>query len=193
MRGVVVSIQDDGGFGRFKVKGMDDQVGFRQQDVPGGQPLVVGQWATFDTRRTDRGRLRATDIEPEGKPRPPWVVHSAIGMAPAAAVTAVVGLGLGLGHILWWLLVWLVVINLTELAFYKIDKSRAEGGGDRRIAERAIHVVEAAGGSLSAPFARKHFIHKVRAEKRWFRVKSWSILATHLVLVISVGWYVFLR
>jgi hypothetical protein len=36
MRGVVVSIQDVGAFGRFKVKGMDEQVGFRQHDVPGG-------------------------------------------------------------------------------------------------------------------------------------------------------------
>lgn len=193
MRGVVVSVQEDGGFGRFKVTGMDEQVGFRQQDVPGGQSLVVGQWATFDTRRTDRGRLRATGIKPEGKSRPPWIVHSAIGIAAAAAVTAVVGLGLGLGHILWWLLVWLVAINLTELAFFKSDKLLAEGDGDRRIAERAIHVLEAAGGSLSAPFARKHYRHKVRAEKRKFRITSWSILTAHLVLANSIVWYLFLR
>lgn len=66
-------------------------------------------------------------------------------------------------------------------------------GGDRRIAERALHVIEAAGGSPSAPFARNLVKHKVSAEKRSFRITSWSILATHLVLAVGVGWLVFLR
>lgn len=124
------------------------------------------------------------------KRRPRWVVHSIAGIASAAAVTAIVGLVLRLVHPLSWLFTWLVAINLTVLVFYGLDKGLAVRG-TWRIAERAIHVVEAAGGSPAGLLARGLFRHKVSVNKRTFRFVSWSILGAQ-VLVIG-GWLAFVR
>ena len=192
MKGVVVSLTGDG-FGYIKVDVLDELIGFRQRDVPGGRPLVEGQSATCKMKRTDRGKLRAFDIEPGRVHTSPWITYSALGLAAAAAVTIAAGVGLGLDRAIFWLLVWLMAINITVLVFYRLDKAMAEAGGSRRIAERALHVIELAGGSLAVPFARKKFHHKTRPEKREFRAMSWAILALHLSLACAAAWYFLIR
>ena len=77
-----------------------------------------------------------------------------------------------------FLLLTLLVSLVTFLA-YGLDKRRARRGG-RRIPERTLQGLAAAGGWPGALLGRRLFRHKTR--KRAFTLGLWAIAVGHLVL-----------
>jgi uncharacterized membrane protein YsdA (DUF1294 family) len=77
-----------------------------------------------------------------------------------------------------------VLMSLVAFAAYAADKAQA-GLGKGRISERALHLIELAGGWPGALVAQRQFRHKTR--KARFQLVFWLIVLAH---VAAVGWYV---
>ncbi|MEM7279502.1 MAG: DUF1294 domain-containing protein, partial [Pseudomonadota bacterium] len=74
-----------------------------------------------------------------------------------------------------------VVIGAASFAVYTIDKSAARRGG-WRISERALHLLDLAGGWPGGLLAQQIFRHKTK--KTTFRIAFWiTVLVNSLALV----------
>jgi uncharacterized membrane protein YsdA (DUF1294 family) len=74
--------------------------------------------------------------------------------------------------------------NVATWAVYRIDKARARAGrGDRRISERALLGMAAAGGSIGALIAVYAHRQRHKAKKLGFAVRLWAIVVVHIVAV----------
>jgi len=82
-------------------------------------------------------------------------------------------------------LVLTVSLSIVTFLVYGFDKRRARRGG-RRIRERTLHLLAAAGGWPGAFLGRRVFHHKTR--KRVFTVVLWTVALLHLAL-----WFLLLR
>lgn len=78
-------------------------------------------------------------------------------------------------------LAYLALANLAAFAAMGLDKSSARRG-DRRIPERTLLSLAAAGGGLGAVLAQQMFRHKTR--KQPFANLLHAILAIQLVIVV---------
>jgi uncharacterized membrane protein YsdA (DUF1294 family) len=76
------------------------------------------------------------------------------------------------------------LVSLVAFATYAADKAQA-GLGKGRISERALHLIELAGGWPGALVAQRQFRHKTR--KARFQLIFWLIVLAHVAVV---GWYV---
>ena len=165
-----------------RVKGESRDVFVHVRDIPGNEPLRVGQKVAFDEVEGGRGP-RAQNIVPGRKELAPEAVGSLTGLAMALSVSAVLVFGLG-----WsWLYSWLLAINLGAFALYGWDKHRARSG-QFRLPEISLHTMAAVGGSVGAFVGQRLFRHKTR--KVSFQAVFWVTVAIQVGLVV---WYVLSR
>lgn len=177
MIGRVTRFDPDRGVGSIKAGDVPEGFIVSANEVRGSEQLDVGQAVHFDAVLTERG-LRATNVVPGRKPASPLITHTAgsFAMATVAALFYVLGFGL---H---WLLAWLLAVNLVTFFYYGWDKRVAQDE-QRRIPERTLHYLAAAGGSLGGILGRRVFRHKTR--KGPFLVRSWTIIAIQIVALLA--------
>jgi len=86
-----------------------------------------------------------------------------------------------------WLLAagWLILVNLLTAAAFALDKRRAERAG-RRVPERVLLQLAAAGGSPAALAACQALRHKTR--KASFAVRLWLVCAAQGGLLVLGLW-----
>lgn len=81
---------------------------------------------------------------------------------------------------------YLAIVNFAAFAAMGWDKAKA-GRGERRISERALLILAAAGGALGAVVAQGTFRHKTR--KQPFGARLWVIFSLQLLgLVLLLRW-----
>jgi cold shock CspA family protein/uncharacterized membrane protein YsdA (DUF1294 family) len=142
-QGVVVSFDEDRGFGFIRTPDATEDVFVHVSAIEGGGGLRPGQRVRFRVEPSDRG------------PRAVRVIPGTVGLTPA--LTAVLGvLGfivvatIGLATIgVPWPLGWLVLVNVATLAVWAWDKYRAVRNG-RRVPEAGLLGLAAIGGSVGA-------------------------------------------
>lgn len=90
-----------------------------------------------------------------------------------------------------WVLPLYMLASVASFMQYWLDKRSAQAGGSR-ISEKALHLVELAGGWPGALIAQQTFRHKTR--KVSYQVVFWSIITAHQLfwsdLLIFDGAYV---
>ena len=80
----------------------------------------------------------------------------------------------------------LVAWNLATWAVYRLDKARA-GRGARRVSERAMLALAAAGGSPGALVAVYAHRHRHKARKLAFVLPLWAIVAAQAGVLAWLG------
>ncbi len=162
MSGVVVSFDEERGFGFIRSQAYAEDVFVHVRAVAGRRNLKPGQRVQFSAEPSERG-LRAIRVEPGGVGLAPDVAVG-VGLSLVLAVISgllVFGLFPELGWDLGWGWAWLGAINLVTVAAFGIDKRRAVGGG-RRISEKTLLTLAFVGGSPGAAVAMPLFRHKTR-------------------------------
>ena len=84
------------------------------------------------------------------------------------------------GAVSLWVPVVYTLMSLVAFATYAADKAQA-GLGKGRVSERALHLIELAGGWPGALVAQRQFRHKTR--KARFQLIFWLIVLIHLIAV----------
>lgn len=195
MRGEIVQFDAGKGFGFVKVAGQPKDIFIHQTDVTNGVRLHSGMTVEFEVRTTTKGPRAANVIAAgegaKNKPTGHAAVRSRrtspylIFTVAALAIVAVVGGGLLLLFGWFWLLDYLIAINVAAFALYGYDKRAAQG--DRlRVPERVLHGVELLGGTPGAFLAQRVFHHKTR--KVSYRIVFWLIFAVQAAAVIAWFW-----
>lgn len=82
-----------------------------------------------------------------------------------------------------YIVIYMVIINLTTCILYGIDKLKAMAGG-RRTPEKVLLAFSFAGGSLGAFAGMQIFRHKTRHMK--FRILVPLFLVLHIVLIVAL-------
>ncbi|WZO98493.1 cold shock and DUF1294 domain-containing protein [Isosphaeraceae bacterium EP7] len=177
-RGVVVTFDDDRGFGFIRSRGLAQDIFVHVSDIPGQARLKPGQRVTFEVATTDRG-LRAVGVR-----------LGRLGFSPTALVMVALAvvLALACGGLRYlgipWLWTWPLAINPLCFAAFAHDKRRAVAGG-RRVPEVVLHGFSLAGGSPAAILAIVSLHHKNR--KPSFLIPLALIVAAQLAL-LAVWW-----
>jgi uncharacterized membrane protein YsdA (DUF1294 family) len=73
--------------------------------------------------------------------------------------------------------------NLATWAVYRLDKARA-GRGARRVSERALLALAAAGGSLGALVAVYAHRQRHKAKKLGFVLRLWAIVVVQAAAIV---------
>ncbi len=169
--GIVVSFDEQRGFGFIRTPDLDGDVFVHVREVQGRCPLRIGQRVRFEVEATERGP-RAVRVEP-----------GRVGLAPSIAALLVLAVGLASATLVlhvgpgWgWAGSWVAAINPLTFGAFAWDKRRALRGG-RRIPERALLALSLAGGSPAAALAMPLLRHKTR--------KPPFLLAFAAVLVVQ--------
>ncbi|WP_169979538.1 cold shock and DUF1294 domain-containing protein [Tautonia rosea] len=157
-QGVVVSFDDDRGFGFIRTSALKEDVFVHVSAIEGGGLLRPGQRVRFSVEPGDRG------------PRAVRVIPGSVGLTPAR--TAAVGLlgflvvaTIGLVMIgLPWQVAWLILVNAATLAVWTWDKHRAVRDG-RRVPEAVLLGLAAIGGSVGAWIGIGGLGHKRRKSR----------------------------
>lgn len=87
------------------------------------------------------------------------------------------------GHSIWIAVAYYIIISLTTLITYAIDKSAAEKGR-WRIKESTLHILSLMGGWPGALYARRKLRHKTI--KQPFRAIFWCTVALHCLAISSL-------
>lgn len=190
MQGEIVQFDPAKGFGFVKVAGQKDDIFIHQSDVDNGVRLQTGMRVEFDVRTTPKGP-RAANIKASGVAAPtqparrsnanPYMLYSIV----AVAIVAVIGGALFLLFGWYWLLDYLIAINIAAFALYGYDKNAAQNSR-LRVPERVLHGVELFGGTPGAFIAQRVFHHKTR--KVSYRIVFWLIFAIQAAAVIWWFW-----
>lgn len=90
-----------------------------------------------------------------------------------------------------FVVIMVALINLATFATYGIDKyrSKSKKRGVKRIPERILLSMAAAGGSIGALLAMQLFSHKTQHAKFKFGVPAILILHTALTIYALIKWY----
>ena len=190
MQGEIVQFDPAKGYGFIKVAGQGKDIFIHQSDVNGGIRLRDGMRVEFETRSTAKG-LRATNVRALGavaaptparrSPINPYALFFAVALVVVVAVGALLYFLFG-----WfWLLDYLIGINLAAFGLYGYDKNAAQTGR-LRVPERVLHGVELFGGTPGAFVAQRVFHHKTR--KVSYRIVFWLIFALQAAAVVWWFW-----
>lgn len=190
MQGEIVQFDPAKGFGFIKVAGQKDDIFIHQSDVDNGVRLRTGMRVEFDVRTTPKGP-RAANVKTSGVAAPtqparrssanPYMLYTIV----AVAIVAVIGGALFLLFGWYWLLDYLIAINIAAFALYGYDKNAAQNSR-LRVPERVLHGVELFGGTPGAFIAQRVFHHKTR--KVSYRIVFWLIFAIQAAAVIWWFW-----
>ena len=190
MQGEIVQFDPAKGFGFIKVAGQQEDIFVHQSDVDNGVRLQTGMRVEFDVRTTPKGP-RAANIKASGVAAPtqparrssanPYMLYTIV----AVAIVAVIGGALFLLFGWYWLLDYLIAINIAAFALYGYDKNAAQNSR-LRVPERVLHGVELFGGTPGAFIAQRVFHHKTR--KVSYRIVFWLIFAIQAAAVIWWFW-----
>ena len=190
MQGEIVQFDPAKGFGFIKVAGQKDDIFIHQSDVDNGVRLQTGMRVEFDVRITPKGP-RAANVKASGMAAPtqparrssanPYMLYTIV----AVAIVAVIGGALFLLFGWYWLLDYLIAINIAAFALYGYDKNAAQNSR-LRVPERVLHGVELFGGTPGAFIAQRVFHHKTR--KVSYRIVFWLIFAIQAAAVIWWFW-----
>lgn len=190
MQGEIVQFDPAKGFGFIKVAGQKDDIFIHQSDVDNGVRLRTGMRVEFDVRTTPKGP-RAANVKASGVAAPtqparrssanPYMLYTIV----AVAIVAVIGGALFLLFGWYWLLDYLIGINIAAFALYGYDKNAAQNSR-LRVPERVLHGVELFGGTPGAFIAQRVFHHKTR--KVSYRIVFWLIFAIQAAAVIWWFW-----
>jgi uncharacterized membrane protein YsdA (DUF1294 family)/cold shock CspA family protein len=190
MQGAIVQFDPAKGFGFVKVAGQQEDIFIHQSDVANGVRLQTGMQVEFDVRTTSKGP-RATNVKAAGAAAPtqparrsnanPYTLYTIV----AVAIVAVIGGALFLLFGWYWLLDYLIAINIAAFALYGYDKNAAQNKR-LRVPERVLHGVELFGGTPGAFIAQRVFHHKTR--KVSYRIVFWLIFAIQAAAVIWWFW-----
>lgn len=190
MQGEIVQFDPAKGFGFVKVAGQKDDIFIHQSDVDNGVRLQTGMRVEFDVRTTPKGP-RAANIKASGVAAPtqparrssanPYMLYTIV----AVAIVAVIGGALFLLFGWYWLLDYLIAINIAAFVLYGYDKNAAQNSR-LRVPERVLHGVELFGGTPGAFIAQRVFHHKTR--KVSYRIVFWLIFAIQAAAVIWWFW-----
>jgi uncharacterized membrane protein YsdA (DUF1294 family)/cold shock CspA family protein len=177
--GVVVSFDDQHGFGFIRSHAYREDVYVHARVVSDGQVLKPGQRVRFDAEGSENGP-RALWVKPGRRGLPPdWA-----GALGAAVVLAVLVLG---GRLLlrWtWPSAWLVAINLVTFAAFAWDKRQAVMG-ERRVPEVVLLALSLVGGTPGALLAMAILRHKTH--KGSFQMAFGGVVA--LQIAALSGWW----
>ncbi len=190
MQGAIVQFDPAKGFGFVKVAGQQEDIFIHQSDVDNGVRLQTGMQVEFDVRTTPKGP-RAANVKASGMAAPsqparrssanPYMLYTIV----AVAIVAVIGGALFLLFGWYWLLDYLIAINIAAFALYGYDKNAAQNKR-LRVPERVLHGVELFGGTPGAFIAQRVFHHKTR--KVSYRIVFWLIFAIQAAAVIWWFW-----
>lgn len=195
MRGEIVQFDAGKGFGFVKVAGQPKDIFIHQADVQNGVRLHNGMTVEFDLRTTAKGPRAANVVAADAGARNKSAGSAAVRRSrtspyliftvAALAIVVVAGGGLFLLFGWFWLLDYLIAVNVAAFALYGYDKRAAQG--DRlRVPERVLHGVELLGGTPGAFLAQRVFHHKTR--KVSYRIVFWLIFAVQAAAVIAWFW-----
>ena len=190
MQGEIVQFDPAKGFGFIKVAGQKDDVFIHQSDVGKGVRLSNGTQVQFDVRTTAKGP-RAANIKVLGVTAPTPQARKSNGSPytiftiAAVAIVALVGGGLFLLFGWYWLLDYVIAINVAAFVLYGYDKHAAQNSR-LRVPERVLHGVELFGGTPGAFIAQRIFHHKTR--KVSYRIVFWLIFAAQAALIAWWFW-----
>lgn len=190
MQGEIVQFDPAKGFGFVKVTGQQEDIFVHQSDVDNGVRLQTGMRVEFDVRITPKGP-RAANVKASGMAAPtqparrssanPYMLYTIV----AIAIVAVIGGALFLLFGWYWLLDYLIGINIAAFALYGYDKNAAQNSR-LRVPERVLHGVELFGGTPGAFIAQRVFHHKTR--KVSYRIVFWLIFAIQAAAVVWWFW-----
>lgn len=194
MRGEIVQFDAGKGFGFVKVAGQPKDIFIHQTDVTNGVRLRSGMTVEFEVRTTTKGP-RATNVIAPGQGAKNGSAGSAAAVPhghtspyliftlAALAIVAAVGGGLLLLFDWFWLLDYLIAINVAAFVLYGYDKNAAQYSR-LRVPERVLHGVELCGGTPGAFIAQRIFHHKTH--KVSYRIVFWLIFG---VQVAAIAWW----
>jgi uncharacterized membrane protein YsdA (DUF1294 family)/cold shock CspA family protein len=154
-RGVVVTFDDERGFGFLRSRDFAEDVFVHVTAVVGRQPLRAGQRVRFTAEAAQRGP-RAVRVEPGRFGLPPaWAAGLGLGAAQVLGTLGLHQAGLP------WALAWLGAINPVAFLVYGWDKRRALWDR-RRVPEGVLLGLALVGGSPMSALAMAAFRHKTR-------------------------------
>jgi uncharacterized membrane protein YsdA (DUF1294 family)/cold shock CspA family protein len=177
--GVVVSFDDQHGFGFIRSHAYREDVFVHARVVSDGQVLKPGQRVRFDAESSENG------------PRALWVTPGRAGLPPDATRALLPAIALAIlvlaCHFLgrWsWPASWLVAINLVTFGMFVWDKRQAVLG-ERRVSEIELLVLSLLGGTPAALLAMGVLRHKTH--KGSFQMAFGGVVA--LQLAAMAGWW----
>ncbi|MBP8293543.1 MAG: DUF1294 domain-containing protein [Caldilineaceae bacterium] len=189
MQGEIIRFDPAKGFGFIKVAGQEKDIFIHQSEVNGGARLRDGMQVEFETQSTAKG-LRAVNVRVAGAAAPAQVRRSDANPYTLFSIVAI-GIVVAVGALLYflfgwfWLLNYLIAINLAAFGLYGYDKSAAQAGG-LRVPERVLHGLELFGGTPGAFIAQRVFHHKTR--KVSYRIVFWLIFAVQVAVIAWWFW-----
>ena len=179
-RGVVVSYDEDRGFGFIRTRKSRADVFVHVRDVAGGGPLKVGQRVEFAAEPGAEGP-RAVKVKAGRQGLPP-VGSTAVGLVVALAVATLGFRRLGLP----WPAAWLASINPLTILAYARDKQQARRNA-RRLPEWVLLILALVGGWPAAALGMALLGHKTR--KTSFRIAFAGVVALNLMVLGAWYWY----
>ncbi|WP_295986769.1 cold shock and DUF1294 domain-containing protein [uncultured Variovorax sp.] len=176
----------------FSDRGTTPQVGMRldfdEIHVGGKGPRAVAVRAASAVQQRPQGRAKQPQPQQRRPSAAPALSSSDSSSLPMALLlfgyAALLGYGVWTGRIPPVALGVLLLLSLSALVIYGVDKSAARAGR-WRIAESTLHLLSLAGGWPGAWIAQRMFRHKL--SKKSFMAVYW---ATVLVHVAAVGAWV---
>ena len=176
-RGVIVSFDEERGFGFIRAPGFSEDVFVHISAVVGNDHLRPGHRVQFVAEGSNRGP-RAVRVWPGGMGLPP-ALASAVTLIAAVAATSAGLVWLGTP----WGVGWLVPINLSTLAVWAWDKHRAARDG-RRVPEAALLGLAAIGGTLGAIVGVLALHHKRRKSRFIAGLGAITIVQVVLIAIL---------
>jgi uncharacterized membrane protein YsdA (DUF1294 family)/cold shock CspA family protein len=178
--GVVVSFDDQHGFGFIRSHAYREDVFVHARVVSDGQVLKPGQRVRFDAEASENGP-RALWVKPGRAGVPPDLTRA---LLPALALALFVLGCRFLGR--WsWPASWLAAISVVTFAEFAWDKRQAVVG-ERRVSEIELLVLSLLGGSPAALLAMAVLRHKTH--KGSFQMAFGGVVALQIAAFAAWWW-----
>lgn len=165
----------------FAALGMNRAASFTQDKRRGSAKRA-------DSTAAARAPTHAQDARGFYRGSVPWLQLGVLLLLPLLAIVStwridVAGMGIGLGQLMAGAL---AAFSAMTYFLYAHDKRCAQRDA-RRVPEKTLHLLAAAGGWPGAFVAQQQFRHKTK--KLSFRAVFWLIVAAHQLLALDYIWF----